>query len=246
MDSALLPTAQPPQADDLLCPEQAVHLDPAGPESPKPHSLSDLGYETQTYPRKNHTEQWHFIRQPGSDRYIAILMIRTSGPSSTDTLLVNTVDMDLDTRPTPQRPRLRQLLAAFWTSAPVSRDLHLLHRVVFRNVTERYTRAAVRDRLCWLVGVGYDTKGDRPHEDIVLEAPDRGGAREPWEVLWRGSRLAGAAVGMVRDCPGMALCGEERMVVQMRVVPACDEAGRAHCFDLEIVFGQRKVSMVEG
>lgn len=229
MDLSSNPTI--PEHTRCTWPLYAPSTTGAGPDS------SNLGYEASHYTTYQGCVMF-FIKQPQVAAYQAILGIDTSDEH---TLAVNFVDMTIDTRQA--RPRLRQLMAAFWTSPGVGRDLAQLRRILFQNVTEKFTRDIVRDRVAGLMGVGYSHLLERPHEDIILDAPSVNkhisAAEEAWNLICAHSRLVRSVMGLLREFP-MAGPDEELAAVQIVICPAFDQAGNAHNFDLAVVLGHRR------
>lgn len=182
----------------------------------------------------------YIIKQPQCTGYLAILSIAHDGEYASSTLFVNFVDMTTDSRGEIQRPRLRQLLAAFWTD-PVCRELQQLRRILFQNVSEIFTRSIVRERIAALMNVGYSQLLERPYDDIILDTPKPSTlspAAEAWNLMCIHSKLVRAVIGLLREFP-MADSDEELSAVQIAISPSFDQAGNAHNFDLEVVLGQR-------
>ncbi|KAJ4420341.1 hypothetical protein N0V82_004440 [Gnomoniopsis sp. IMI 355080] len=206
----------------------------------KPPSLKELGYEARRYTPAHEGLAKYIIKQPQCLGYLAILAVASDGEYASTTLFVNFVDMTADVRGDNQRPRLRQMLAAFWTD-PVGRNLRQLRRILFQNVTENFTRAIIRERIAPLMDVGYSRLIERPFDDIILNAPktaDFSHHAEAWNLACTHSKLVRSAIGLLREFP-MADSDEELAAVQIVISPAFDQAGNAHNFDLEIVLGQR-------
>lgn len=183
----------------------------------------------------------YIIKQPLSQGYLAILGVANDDEHASSTLFVNFVDMTTDSRGEIQRPRLRQILAAFWTDT-MRRNLQQLRRILFQNVTEQYTRFIVRDRIATLLSVGYSQLLERPSEHIILTAPKTSSisqATEAWKIICMHSKLVRSAIGLLREFP-MADADEELAALQIVINPAFDQAGNAHNFDLEVIFGQSK------
>lgn len=204
-----------------------------------PPSLNGLGYEAKRFTTADPELAMYIIKQPQNVGYLAILGICTDEEYGSSTLFVNFVDMRIDSRSEYGRPRLRQMLAAFWTDT-VGRDLEQLRRILFQNVNEEFTRAIVRDRVAALTNVGYSHLLERPHDDIVLNTPVDSSisqAAEAWRLMCAHSKLVRSAIGLLREFP-MAGPDEQLAAVQIVINPAFDQAGNAHNFDLEVNFGQ--------
>lgn len=212
----------------------------------RPPSLKDLGYEARRYTAVDPGLAMYIIKQPQHVEYLAILAVATDGEYASSTLFVNFVDMTTDSRGENQRPRLRQMFAAFWTD-PVCRNLHQLRRILYQNVTESSTRSIVRERIAAMMNVGYSQFLERPFDDIILNAPrdsSTSQAVEAWNLTCTHSKLVRSAIGLLREFP-MAGSDEELAAIQIVINPAFDQAGNAHNFDLEVILGQREHQEME-
>lgn len=205
-----------------------------------PPSLKELGYEARRYTPIHEELAMYIIKQPQNQGYLAILGVSNDDERASTTLFVNFVDMTTDSRGEIQRPRLRQMLAAFWIDT-LRRNLQQLRRILFQNVTEQSTRSVVRERIATLLNVAFSQLLERPSEHIILTAPRTSAssqATEAWKLICIHSKLVRSAVGLLREFP-MAGADEELAAVQIVINPAFDQAGNAHNFDLEVIFGQR-------
>lgn len=182
----------------------------------------------------------YIVKQPHYKGYLAILGVANDDEYASSTLFVNFVDMTTDSRGEIERPRLRQILPAFWTHT-LKRKLQHLRRILFQNVTEHFTRSIIRERIATLLNVAYSQFLERPSEQIILTTPKASlisEATKAWKLICIHSKLVRSTVGLLRDF-SVADTDEELAAAEIVINPALDQAGNAHSFDLQVVFGRR-------
>lgn len=206
----------------------------------KAPSLKELGYVARRYTPVDEDLAIYIVKQPFCREYMAVIAIAKDGENASSTIFVHFVDMTIDSRGEKQRPRLRQMLAAFWKDA-VGRSLQQLRRILFHNVTENCTRSIIRERVSCLMGIGYSQLLERPYQDIILNAPKSSSCRhlaEAWSLICTQSKLVRSVNGLLREF-FTANADEELGAVQIAIKPAFDQLGNAHNFDLEVILGPR-------